>query len=124
MRQQKIQNSSCLLSSRKNHGAILTDGPAFYSTFCLLLRLLIVILHSPHNSGDLAAGQGVVGLIGAGAIGEVALNDAGGIQRLHIDVIGIGKGLLAGQTGGRKLQRRRLQRRRCIHVHAWTCVLH
>ena len=63
------------------------------------------LLHPPDDGGDLTAGQGVVGLIGAGAVGEVPLNDTGGIQRLHIDVIGVGKGLLAGQTGGRKLQR-------------------
>lgn len=57
-----------------------------------------------HNGGDLTAGQGAVGLVGAGAVGEVALNNACGVQRLHIDVVGVREGLLIGEVGGGQLQ--------------------
>ncbi len=66
--------------------------------------LLFVVPHSPHNGGDLTAGQGAVGLVGAGAVGEVALNNACCVQRLHIDVVGVRERLLIGEVGGGQLQ--------------------
>ena len=66
--------------------------------------LLFVVPHSPHDGGDLAAGQGVVGLVGAGAVGEVALDDACGVQGLDVNIVGIGEGLLVGEVGGGQLQ--------------------
>ena len=59
---------------------------------------LLGLLHPPDDGGDLAPGQSVVGLEGAGAVAEVALHDACGIQRLDIGVRGVGEGTDAGQV--------------------------
>ena len=38
-----------------------------------LFGLAVVIFHAPDDRCDLAPGEGVAGLIGAGAVGEIAL---------------------------------------------------
>ena len=36
---------------------------------------------------------------------KIALDNAGGVQGLHIDVVGVGEGLHAGEVAGVQLQR-------------------
>ena len=66
-------------------------------------NLFVVVPHSPDDSGNLTAGEGVIGLIGAGAVGKIALDNTGGIQSLHVDVVGVGEGLLVGEIGDGEL---------------------
>ena len=65
------------------------DTPQGVSFFCLV-TLSLVVFHAPDDGGELAAGEGVAGLIGAGAVGEVALHDARGAEGLDIDVGRVG----------------------------------